>query len=784
MWGEAEVDLTNYAGNAQVYIRFRVQSNGSTNSDGWYIDDVSINETAVAIPYPFFEDFDGGSSAANWITSTWDIVGNGHSSPNKITEGDGRNYGPADGAYGNNNYDWGELWSVLTPAGTVDLSSAVNPRLTFWHRHSFYYASGSYNDEVDRGRVYISTDHGHGGTWVQLASYSQSQGDWAQKQLDLTAYRASTVRIMFVMDDNRDTHSYNSYHNRFGWGWDIDDVRIGEAGEMVDWCGLTEPGDVTILQGAETDTLYGLVYEQGVTEAVGEADSIFAEIGYGPEDQPPSTVAWQWFTPMYDADVDTSAGFFATYGVAIDSVERYKATLTVPTPGTYRFAYRFKVGVDGPWSYADLDGNTMGQGGLNGFVMGHAGVLRVIPNTVSLGGEIQYYAGDAGVDSALVALSGGAVGADTTDAAGVYGFADLPPDNYVVRPSKMGDIRGVVTPFDASHILRHAVGAMPLTPYQKIAADVTGNGQVGPFDASYILRYFVGAETQFPTGKDWMFVPTAFAITHANWPNAPDSSSYTPLNTNLPEEDYVGIVYGDVSGNWPGAPPAKMVDGGVLRTVAPDAFSASPGTEFTVPIRIDDAKDVLSAGLVVRYDPLTFEAVEAVPSGLASECAFAAHILRDGEIRIAMAGAAALEGSGALSEIRLRVREEIDPMTSSWLRIDEVVLNDGAIPAVGRSAVFSALPEEYALGPNAPNPFNPHTTIRYQLPRENEVTLRIYDMAGQLVRTLVERRVEVGYRTVLWDGRDERGREVASGVYLCRLQAGTFLAVQKMALIK
>lgn len=84
-----------------------------------------------------------------------------------------------------------------------------------------------------------------------------------------------------------------------------------------------------------------------------------------------------------------------------------------------------------------------------------------------------------------------------------------------------------------------------------------------------------------------------------------------------------------------------------------------------------------------------------------------------------------------------------------------------------------------------PNPFNPTTTIAYELPHDAAVTLTIHDAAGRLVRTLRSDDFEAaGRREALWDGRDDGGRPIASGVYLVRLKAAGVVQVERVALIK
>lgn len=88
------------------------------------------------------------------------------------------------------------------------------------------------------------------------------------------------------------------------------------------------------------------------------------------------------------------------------------------------------------------------------------------------------------------------------------------------------------------------------------------------------------------------------------------------------------------------------------------------------------------------------------------------------------------------------------------------------------------------LEANMPNPFNPSTTIRYQLAESGPAALRVYDVAGSLVRTLVNRSHDVGSYEARWDGRDDRGLPAASGVYFYRLESGRFTQTRRMVLLK
>ncbi|MFN3874130.1 MAG: T9SS type A sorting domain-containing protein, partial [Ignavibacterium sp.] len=95
------------------------------------------------------------------------------------------------------------------------------------------------------------------------------------------------------------------------------------------------------------------------------------------------------------------------------------------------------------------------------------------------------------------------------------------------------------------------------------------------------------------------------------------------------------------------------------------------------------------------------------------------------------------------------------------------------------SEVTDLLPNEYALEQNFPNPFNPTTTINFQLPENNYVSIKIYDIIGNLVTTLVDENMEAGYHSVVWNANG-----LSSGVYLYRLASGSFISTKKLILMK
>jgi hypothetical protein len=109
---------------------------------------------------------------------------------------------------------------------------------------------------------------------------------------------------------------------------------------------------------------------------------------------------------------------------------------------------------------------------------------------------------------------------------------------------------------------------------------------------------------------------------------------------------------------------------------------------------------------------------------------------------------------------------------------------EGPIRVMAGSFDSGEMPIDFDLTQNYPNPFNPVTEIEYDLPVDCHVTLEIYSVLGRKVAVLVDEHQEAGSRTVRWDGKDENGAEATSGVYFCKLVAGSYKKVKKMTLLR
>jgi hypothetical protein len=155
-------------------------------------------------------------------------------------------------------------------------------------------------------------------------------------------------------------------------------------------------------------------------------------------------------------------------------------------------------------------------------------------------------------------------------------------------------------------------------------------------------------------------------------------------------------------------------------------------------------------------------------------------------------GASGISSSGsqtAMNPYTLSVVHDLDDGFSGLLGSATVTVTENVaitlnVDYLALEAAKVGLPKEFALAHNYPNPFNPSTSIPYALPVNARVSMRVYDVTGRLIQTLVNGDQTAGYHRVIWDGTDNAGRPVASGIYLFELNANDFRQVNKMMLLK
>ncbi len=299
----------------------------------------------------------------------------------------------------------------------------------------------------------------------------------------------------------------------------------------------------------------------------------------------------------------------------------------------------------------------------------------------------------------------------------------------------LGDVSesGRISAFDASLILQYLVGLVELTGSQRQAADVMGTGTVTAMDASYILQFVVGKISGFPG-----------------------------MGRRIIEQDLLAGLTLHLDGN--------------------ESF-------YDLVIELDGERPAWAAELTLDFDPVAITEIERLDTPAGEKLQFVTN-RTDGQYLMAAATADPFTQAGNLIHLRMHFDPEVDLRGRQLFSLGHFRFNEHDLTSLLEASVTSAseeltnLPDEFALGSNYPNPFNPSTTIPYQLPVEGQVTLTLYNLLGQRVETLVQEQQRAGFHQAVWDASRH-----ASGTYIYRIEVQssggeTFRDIGKMILIK
>lgn len=232
-------------------------------------------------------------------------------------------------------------------------------------------------------------------------------------------------------------------------------------------------------------------------------------------------------------------------------------------------------------------------------------------------------------------------------------------------------------------------------------------------------------------------------------------------------------------------------------------FALSLGSErvvagelVAVDVSLANVEALMAYGFTLNYDATKFEFVSVAPAdedllkSTGGETPLFHHVPGNGQVEVVngIVNGTAVSGGGDIARFVFRVLYEFEDNArfeiANGLVFDPSQLSNLAV--VAGVLELQSTPREFALHQNFPNPFNPDTTIKYDLAESADVTLQIYNVLGQVVRTLVASEAQnAGRYQIRWNGMDERGVPVSSGIYFYQIAAdGKFSDVRKLMLLK
>jgi hypothetical protein len=364
-----------------------------------------------------------------------------------------------------------------------------------------------------------------------------------------------------------------------------------------------------------------------------------------------------------------------------------------------------------------------------------------------------YVATDADGDALTYALADTTIGAHITTA-GVFSWTPT-----FAQAGHGYTVRVVVT--DAS-LAADTSTKVVFVKHSRIKGDVNGMGTppISTIDAALILQYCVG----MPTGVSALADPAALwaaDVTEAGGVTALDAAYILQYLAHLR--------------TLPTTPNILSKAVVACGTLSWGNLTAGEAGTIAVPLKVaEDASKIYSIQIKANIGSLKFNALNMknLPEGWLSE-----YNVANGVLSVAAAGITPIQ-PGTIATLSFNV----DKDQKDQKIVADVLLNEGTSQSI--SAQVVALPTEFALENNYPNPFNPTTTIKYQLPQDVRVSVTIYNIQGQVVRTLVNEDQKAGFYTIQWDGRSEAGTQVATGIYIYRINAGSFVTAKKMVMMK
>jgi hypothetical protein len=299
--------------------------------------------------------------------------------------------------------------------------------------------------------------------------------------------------------------------------------------------------------------------------------------------------------------------------------------------------------------------------------------------------------------------------------------------------------------------------------------DVSLNGEVHAYDASLILKYLV--ETEALDDQQMLNANVSLDTTVSALDASLILKYVAVLIDTLPYDTSMGslLATGDID----------MQDG-----------TFEPGGFVEVPLYLTNGDNILSFETEIGFDAEALTYSSATWSNDLDGFTIELNML-DGELLFAGAGSSPDGQENIFATLRFMVNESFNGDETTVL-MSRLRFNEGEVIENGASSTLTnvlsiddeLLPLSFKLHHNHPNPFNPITSLRYDLPVQAQVTLTIYDLTGREVTQLVNTTQEPGFKSVRWNATDMHGKPVSAGVYLYQIRAGEFVQTKKMVLLK
>ncbi|OQX95379.1 hypothetical protein B6I21_05730 [candidate division KSB1 bacterium 4572_119] len=410
--------------------------------------------------------------------------------------------------------------------------------------------------------------------------------------------------------------------------------------------------------------------------------------------------------------------------------------------------------------------------------------IRVKSSGTSLAGNVRYYSNDNPIENVILNITGGSQDSQNSGIDGGYYFNNLLSNqNYLLQASKTEDTDigpFDITTYDAAITAQAAVGIRELSDFERIAADVSLDGELLTFDAALIAQYSVG-------------LPKTTASHVGEWDFEPADYYYENLSENKTNQDFTGILLGNVHGGW--SQPGRLSGTGmsIKKYDKLEELTVEPGDEFEIPFELAH-EDIISLDIDFTYDASVMRFKGTVLGDLGNDAEMF-YYQESGRIRVGIYSIVPLPRNRDVVSLKFEVIGEKGQ--KGFMSLDKFQLNNEILMKSRSQLVVglnNEIPLKFNLHQNYPNPLIANgnnsygsgfgTKIMFELPKQTDVKLTIYNCLGQKVRTLIRGFREAGSHHVNWNGFDESGNLVSAGLYFYRLETPNRIAMKRMVLLR
>ena len=309
--------------------------------------------------------------------------------------------------------------------------------------------------------------------------------------------------------------------------------------------------------------------------------------------------------------------------------------------------------------------------------------------------------------------------------------------DYIQVDTTYGDIdfNTVIDINDVQAMLDNSTGVLELDSLAIEVGDITGNHVLSNLDAAVSMLYLEGFIAQ------------------------------------LPPENCCG--WATASGN-----------------VVLENQNVDPGMQIEIPITLSNGNGIYGFTGTLNYDPVYISLDTIEFSDFTDNYIGSINITEPGTIKFSGSGTESLQDSLVFLLLTVSINENfmgetiISITNFNWNEEDVLDVAAEMVIGYGLHVHSTEIPSAFSLSQNFPNPFNPYTNIRYDIPKDVFLNISIYDMMGKMINNIVNQHQNPGHFSVVWDGKNTKGENVAAGLYIYMIDAGEFRQTKKMILLK